>query len=260
VDPAQIAEDAMAYLPGARVERDWSAGGCLTFQPGPSPLSATVSAVRTVSASGLDELVRYSAGWFAARGRADCYWFVTPATTPADAGSRLAARGLTPWAHGTAMTMTSPPPAGPDGVDIREVRDVDAYLTYNLLTLEAGSTEPIDDAARAAAVAANDAAWRDLLAVNGRRRCFLAFVDGEPVAAGGMDFTEHGAAVLAGGATVPAARGRGLYRALVRHRWDVSAAEGVPALVTQASDESRPILAALGFATVAELDLFRQTL
>lgn len=260
MDPAAIAEDAMAYLPGPRVERDWSAGGCLTYQPGPSPLSATVSAVRTADASELEALVRYSAEWFAARGRTDCYWFVTPATTPADAGSRLASLGLTPWGRGTAMTMTSPPPAGPDGVDIREVEDVEAYLTYTLLTLEAGSVEPIDDAAREAAVAANDAAWRNVLATNGRRRCYLAFVDGEPAAAGGMVFTEHGAAVLAGGATAPAQRGRGLYRALVRHRWDVAAAEGVPALVTQASDESRPILAALGFATVAELDLLRQPL
>jgi hypothetical protein len=48
-----------------------------------------------------------------------------------------------------------------------------------------------------------------------------------------------------------------LVPALVRHRWDVAASEGLPALVVQASDESQPILSALGFAKVADLRLLR---
>jgi GNAT superfamily N-acetyltransferase len=258
VELAEIAEDAMAYLPGVRVERDWSAGGCLSYLPGPTPFFANVSAVRAGDADALQALVGHAAAWFGARGRMDCYWFLTPSTRPANAVAVLASLGLAAVGHGTAMTMTSPPPAGPDGIVIREVDDVDAFLTYRLLTLEAGGTGGVDDAARAAVFADHEEAWRDLLAMQRRRRCYLAYLDGEPLAGGGLLFTEHGAACLAGGATAPAARGRGLYRALVRHRWDVAVAEGTPALIVQASDDSGPILAALGFQKVADLTLMRQ--
>ena len=46
---------------------------------------------------------------------------------------------------------------------------------------------------------------------------FLAFVDGEPVAAGYASYTPLGL-LLFGGATLPSARGRGAYRALVAAR------------------------------------------
>ena len=51
------------------------------------------------------------------------------------------------------MTMSDPPPPGQDGVDVREVKDVDAFLSYRLLTLEAGSAHGVDEAQRAATVA-----------------------------------------------------------------------------------------------------------
>lgn len=248
----------MAYLPGPRVERDWSRGGCLTYQPGPTPFFANVSAVRAGDGAGLAALAQHAAHWFAARGRSDCYWFVSPSTTPPDATRELTSLGLVAVGHGTAMTTTEPPPPGPADVDIREVRDRQSFLAYRLLTLEAGGTHGVDDAERAATIADHDEAWRDLLAAGRRRRCYLAYVDGEPVSAAGLLFTDHDAVCLSGGATAPAARGGGLYRALVRHRWDVVAAEGVPVLVVQASDDSQPILSGLGFQKVADLTLLRQ--
>jgi predicted GNAT superfamily acetyltransferase len=53
-----------------------------------------------------------------------------------------------------------------------------------------------------------------------------------------------------------AARGRGVYRALVRARWDVAVARGTPALVVQAGTMSQPILERLGFRTVCTIRLF----
>ena len=56
-----------------------------------------------------------------------------------------------------------------------------------------------------------------------------------------------------GGATLPAARGRGAYRALVAARWEDAVVRGTPVLVTQAGALSRPILARLGFREVCTI-------
>ncbi|MCH6162793.1 GNAT family N-acetyltransferase [Streptomyces marispadix] len=55
---------------------------------------------------------------------------------------------------------------------------------------------------------------------------------------------------LRGGTTLPAWRGRGLYRALVAERARIAAERGVPHLQVDASDESLPVLRRLGFRTV----------
>jgi GNAT superfamily N-acetyltransferase len=81
---------------------------------------------------------------------------------------------------------------------------------------------------------------------------YIALVDGEPVARATASFSEHGV-TLFGGATLPEARGRGAYRALVAARWDDAARRGTPALVTQASPMSRPILRRVGFREVCEI-------
>jgi GNAT superfamily N-acetyltransferase len=63
---------------------------------------------------------------------------------------------------------------------------------------------------------------------------------------------EHGTefATLWGGATLPAWRRRGIYRAMVAHRANLAAARGFGYLETDASDNSRPILERLGFVAV----------
>jgi hypothetical protein len=58
---------------------------------------------------------------------------------------------------------------------------------------------------------------------------------------------------LFGGATLPEARGRGAYRALVAARWEDAVARETPILVTQAGPMSRPILTQLGFRDVCEI-------
>ena len=81
---------------------------------------------------------------------------------------------------------------------------------------------------------------------------YLAWVDGEPAAAGRATFAAAGA-VLNGGSTLRRFRGRGAYRALVAARWQDAARRGTPALITQAGAMSRPILKGLGFREVAEI-------
>jgi GNAT superfamily N-acetyltransferase len=77
-------------------------------------------------------------------------------------------------------------------------------------------------------------------------------VDGAPIAGADALYLDH-AVVLCGGATLPEARGRGAYRALVQARWDEAVARGTPALVVQAGSMSRPILERLGFEEVVRV-------
>lgn len=58
---------------------------------------------------------------------------------------------------------------------------------------------------------------------------------------------------LRGGATLPAWRGRGTYRALVAHRAAVARTRGVRFLDVAASDDSRPVLERLGFRRLSTL-------
>jgi GNAT superfamily N-acetyltransferase len=82
-------------------------------------------------------------------------------------------------------------------------------------------------------------------------RVFLALVDGEIVGLGRAILADAGVN-LGGGSVRPDRRGRGVYRALVRARWDVAVARGTPALTVQAGRMSRPILERAGFELVAQ--------
>jgi GNAT superfamily N-acetyltransferase len=79
----------------------------------------------------------------------------------------------------------------------------------------------------------------------------VAEAGGEVVCAAWIRF-EHGTsfATLWGGATLPAWRSRGIYRATVTHRANLAAARGFELLQVDASDDSRPILERLGFVAV----------
>ena len=80
----------------------------------------------------------------------------------------------------------------------------------------------------------------------------LATASGKPVSAARMELHEAtGFASLWGGGTVPAWRGRGIYRSLVAHRARIAADRGYEYLQVDASDDSRPILARLGFAQLS---------
>ena len=88
---------------------------------------------------------------------------------------------------------------------------------------------------------------------------WAAYGDGRPVGFGrGIDMDEGVA--LMGGAVLPEARGRGIYRALVRARWDHAASRGTPLLVVQAGRMSAPVLDGLGFERHGEIRLFADRL
>jgi ribosomal protein S18 acetylase RimI-like enzyme len=229
----------------------------LTFQPGPFPHFANVSAVR-VRDDTLDLLLSEVVDWFAMHGRSGCTWFLGPSTTPSNVVEWLLARGSASSERATAMWLDAEP-APTSAVQVRPVNSPEELLVYREMTALASGTVVLTDDGKAAIAASNPQAWADLVAMEGRRRNYLALIDDQPVAAAGLLLTDRGVAVMAGGATLPQARGRGCYRALVRARWDDAVAAGSPNLVAQASDMSGPILAAMGFRGVAELTIVQQT-
>jgi GNAT superfamily N-acetyltransferase len=80
---------------------------------------------------------------------------------------------------------------------------------------------------------------------------YVAEIDGEAKACGWVRFPPHTAfASLWGGSTLPAARGQGLYTALVRARVREARERGYAYVTVDAGHMSRPILERRGFRTL----------
>ena len=146
----------------------------------------------------------------------------------------------------TALATDTPPPEAV-GVDVRRIETFEEHMQGLEIELAAST---FSDQSRAARLAdAKDAFERRRVRPGGQ---WLAYLDGEPVAWGGAVAGPRGL-YLSGGATLPAARGKGLYRALVRARWDYAVELGTPALAVGAQETSRPILERCGFERVCTM-------
>jgi GNAT superfamily N-acetyltransferase len=109
-----------------------------------------------------------------------------------------------------------------------------------------GGTLPPDDQIR-------EQAARDARTVpEGDGGMVVGYVDGAAAGSGGVTMAD-GVARLWGGAVVPAARGRGVYRKLLAERLAYAAAQGATmALVRGKVDTSGPILRRAGFAAFGQ--------
>lgn len=179
-------------------------------------------------------------------------WWLGPSADPPDLEARLRELGFRdpPDRASDLVSMaTVEPPDAPDGVDVRRVETLEEYVEAAELRWEAFGTPGQRREEERAGVA--DAFRRTVEA--GSVVYFLAFAEGRPAATGSCVVSPRGL-LLFGGATAPWARGRGLYRALVRARWDEAVARGTPALVVQADPRtSVPILRSLGFVDVCPM-------
>lgn len=187
-------------------------------------------------------------------GRDRAVWFVAPASRPERVLERLRACGLEPavdppWEpQFAAMVLGEAPEPGPTGIIARAVESLDEF--ERALRLEDEVFEvPEDD--RRAREKHRHTLW-ELQESGGSSMCiYVALLDGRMVGVARSLFADA-AVNLSGGSVLPDARSRGVYRALVRARWDEGVARGTPALTVQAGRMSRPVLERLGFATVAE--------
>jgi hypothetical protein len=176
-----------------------------------------------------------------AKGRTACTWEVGSHATPPDLVDRLLALGLVPDEpddHAVGMVLDRPPAQAPPGIEVRRARTPDEHLeAARIAAVGFGMPEPVR---------------RESSEPDPGNEVYVAFLEGKPVARATGSFSEHGV-TLFGGATLPEARGRGAYRALVAARWRDAVARGTPVLVTQAGRMSRPILERLGFRPVCEI-------
>ncbi|HEX3454303.1 MAG TPA: GNAT family N-acetyltransferase [Gaiellaceae bacterium] len=199
----------------------------------------------------LDERIAAVRSWFRGQGRAEFVWWVGTSATPDDLEARLLTRGAVPWEDGliTVMVTDEPPPEVP-GIEVRRVETYEEFAAGREIGFEAaGFTAEQADEMRASF----REKWDDRRR-SGSATAYLAYVDGEPVASGDMLFLPF-AGFLSGATTKPEYRGRGVYRALVRARWEEATRRGTPALVIGAGSMSRPILERIGFRAVAEQHL-----
>jgi GNAT superfamily N-acetyltransferase len=154
----------------------------------------------------------------------------------------------------TGMTCATPPPAAPH-VEVRAIETAAQYLEAIAVDWEVWQLSDEERAKRRATEV--DRFDEDHAA--GTAHHWAAYADGRPVGFGrGIDM-QDGVALM-GGAVLPDARGRGVYRALVRARWDHAAARGTPLLVVQAGRMSAPVLDGLGFVRHGEIRLFADRL
>jgi GNAT superfamily N-acetyltransferase len=252
-----LAEDGNAVAPlGPGQERIVRPRFALRIGTHPEPPFNVVCRVRLTAqeVAGAIAEVRSLLGARGHRGQ----WEVGSSSTPADLADRLTAHGIPldpdePIA-GAMVLMTPPKVTRRPEVVVRTVRTAaDAAAAQEIRWRCFMGDAPWTEERRAAAVAEAAAASPDT-----GNATYLAFIDGEPVAAADASFCEAGV-IMAGGATLPEARGRGAHGALVAARWDAAVARGTPALVTHAGSMSRPILERLGFVLAAEVRFFNDT-
>jgi GNAT superfamily N-acetyltransferase len=154
----------------------------------------------------------------------------------------------------TGMTCATETPPAPQ-VEVRAIETAAQYLEAIAVDWEVWHV-PEDERAKRGATEV-DRFDEDYAA--GTAHHWAAYDKGRPIGFGrGIDM-EDGVALM-GGAVLPDARGRGVYRGLVRARWDHAVARGTPLLVVQAGRMSAPVLDGLGFVRHGEIRLFADRL
>lgn len=151
-----------------------------------------------------------------------------------------------------AMVLLEPPPElEASGVITRLVETFDEFAAGRLVEdIAFGMSEEVAVEARAGL----PERWAEYQ-TDTRHQRWNAWVDGEVVGTATGAYGEAGVNLF-GGAVLPAARSCGVYRALVRARWNAAVERGTPALTVQAGRMSMPILAQQGFIKIAELPVY----
>lgn len=189
----------------------------------------------------VDATIAGERAYFACLGR-PFEWKHFDHDAPADLPARLTAAGFQRQAPEALLALDlSSPPAWLDEATAVDVRSLGA--------------EGIDDFAAVTGVVWPDlgTSWvarlrEELAASPDRTRLFVAYVGGAPVSVGRLEAPPGSPFVgTYGGATLPAFRGRGLYRALVAARARFAHALGARFLTVDAGAMSEPILRRLGF-------------
>jgi GNAT superfamily N-acetyltransferase len=239
---AQIRRNTQAGEPGAVAEA--GAGVLRWLAPGTRTSSITWSELTSDSA---DAVIAAQVRYFAARGT-PVEWKLYDYDQPADLARRLLAVGFV--ADDEELMLVAETAAIdsevrlPDGVRVDLVTDqagVEAMMAVHDLAFTGHPSPELGERLATQLIQAPELV-----------QMVVATASGVPVSAARVEFipgTDF--AGLWGGGTVPAWRGRGIFRALVAYRAGLAAARGYRYLQVDALPASRPILQRLGFEPVA---------
>lgn len=183
------------------------------------------------------------------KGRLHATWEVLSSVHPPSTIDRLLSLGMkrsTPPFAAIMALSAEPPPANPEVV-IVPVDTIEEFQTHVTITHEVfGMLDQLpEELKRIESDGARKLADRSFVR-------YVARVDGVPAGAATATFTTAGV-MLHTGSTLPRFRQRGVYSAMVRHRWFEAVSRGTPHLITRAGPMSRPILRKLGFQELAEV-------
>jgi GNAT superfamily N-acetyltransferase len=222
---AELAEDTTLYLPPRplveTIERDG-----YVYISGPRTATVHPVDVRDVGAA-----VEWARAESVRRGHRDVTWWVGESALPANIREQLPPLGVVVDDEEpvlTGMTATSPPPET-EGIEVRRVETLEDYVAALEVDWEVWQTPAAERVERRVLEAERFAPMLE----SGVVHHFSAF----------------------GGSVLPATRGNGVYRALVRARWEHAVERGTPILVVQAGAMSAPVLAGLGFESHAQIRL-----
>lgn len=236
----ELAENANTYTPlGPKDERIVTDRYVLWMGAGDAPGWNVAQRFR-FEPEELSEVRAEIHGHVRRRGRSACSWEVGTHARPPGLVERLHELGLVddePTSLAMGMVLSEQPEAAPPDVEVRRVQTDDEFYEAERIAAVAFGGEP---------------PTRRSYQADPNNVIYLAYANGRPVARASAAFGERGA-TLFGGSTLPEARGRGAYRALVAARWEDAVERGTPVLVTQAGPMSRPILGRLGFREVCEI-------
>jgi GNAT superfamily N-acetyltransferase len=193
-----------------------------------------------------DQAIAAQIRYFAALGL-PFEWKLYDYDQPPDLGARLAAAGFAAEAEEAVMVAevgdVSPDITPPEGITLRPVSseaDVALLVGVHEQVFGQGHT------------ALGQYLLAQLREGPERTVMVLAMAGDEPVCGARVELpTGTEFAGLYGGGTLPAWRGRGIYRALIGYRAGLAARRGYRYLTVDASSDSEPILRRLGFRCLA---------
>lgn len=191
------------------------------------------------------------------RGHRQLIWWLAP--EHAHLAQELEALGLvnedTPGFEEVenAMILTRPPAGDPvEDVTVELVETFEQFAAGNRLSSEVFGLTPemVEQYERGL-----PKRYEEYSRPDDPSRAFTALIDGRVVGTAAA-FVGDAGVNLFGGSVIEDARGRGVYRALVRARWDLATERGTPALTMQAGRMSKPIAERLGFELVGQARLY----
>ncbi|MEV7519920.1 GNAT family N-acetyltransferase [Streptomyces sp. NPDC091371] len=194
-----------------------------------------------------DAEIAAQVAFFSGREDPEFEWKLYDYDRPADLGDRLRAAGFVAEPAETVLVartsdLAALPVEPPEGITLRVVEDEAGVDLMMEAHHRAFGTERPRIREHVLSLLRNEPESVEAV---------LAMAGDTPVCGARMEMRPGCSfAGLWGGGTDPQWRGRGIYRLLVAHRARVAAERGIPYLQVDASDDSRPILERLGFASL----------